>query len=157
VQVIPREKQTTEGSTVKRFLLLAGLCMAALFVLAPAALANNHNMMDKQMMEGSMMEEEMMSSASSSAMSSASASASAMSSASASASAMSEDEMMEESMMEDEMMEESMMEDEMMSSASAGAEQLADTGGVSPALLTLISALLLVGSGILVSRIVRQG
>jgi plastocyanin len=74
--------------------------------------------------------------------------------------------MMEEEMMEEEMMEEETMEDEMMSSASASAmsgmsasasaEQLADTGGVSPALLAVIPALLLVGSGIFVSRIVRR-
>jgi plastocyanin len=80
---------------------------------------------------------------------SASASASAMSSASASA-------MMEEETMEDEMMSSASASAMSSMSASASAEQLADTGGVSPALLAVIPALLLVGSGIFVSRIVRR-
>jgi hypothetical protein len=75
-----------------------------------------------------MMDKQMMSSASASAMSSASASAMSSTSASAMSSM----------------------------SPSASGEQLADTGGVSPALLAVIPALLLVGSGIFVSRIVRR-
>ncbi len=41
-------------------------------------------------------------------------------------------------------------------SASAEAEDLPETGGVSPALLTVLPALLLVGSGVLALRVVRR-
>ncbi len=79
--------------------------------------------------------------------------------ASASASAMSEDEMMEDEMMSSasaSAMSSASASAMSSMSASASAEQLADTGGVSPVLLAVIPAILLVGSGIFVSRIVRR-
>lgn len=132
MQVLSDGGKTNKGDTVKRFLLLAVLSMVAVFVFAPAALADNHNMMmDDEMMEEEMMMEED---------DSATATATADDDESASASAEADDESATAT-----------------ASASAQAvDDLPDTGGVSPALLTVLPALLLVGSGVMAVRVIRR-